>query len=59
MALTAHRDLVRRFKKRADLYFHSPSGHSWPVIGRNLPLLYLIIIIAVVVVALLTLLLIV
>jgi len=27
-------------KERVDLYFYSPSGPSWPVIGSSLPLLY-------------------
>jgi hypothetical protein len=28
-------------KERAELYLYSPSGPSWPVLGRNLPLLLL------------------
>jgi hypothetical protein len=26
------------FKERAELYLYFPSGPSWPVLGRNLPL---------------------
>jgi len=28
-------------KERVELYLYSPSGHSWPVLGRNLPFLTL------------------
>ena len=28
-------------KERVELYLYSPSGSSWPVIGRTLPLSYL------------------
>jgi hypothetical protein len=32
-----------RVKERVELYLYSPSGPSWPVIGRTLPLpLYMI-----------------
>jgi hypothetical protein len=31
-------------KERVGLYFYSPSGPSWPVIGRPLPLLYFTVI---------------
>ena len=27
-------------KERVELYLYSPSGPSWPVLGRTLPLLY-------------------
>jgi len=28
-----------RVKERVEIYLYSPSGTSWPVLGRNLPLL--------------------
>jgi hypothetical protein len=27
-------------KERVELYLYFPSGHSWPVLGRNLPLYF-------------------
>jgi hypothetical protein len=30
-----------RVKERVELYLYSPSGPSWPVLGRTLPYLYL------------------
>ena len=33
MALTTHLQLAPRLKKRVELYIHSPSGHSWPILG--------------------------
>jgi hypothetical protein len=32
-----------RFKERVELYLYSPSGPSWPVPGRTLPLLYILL----------------
>jgi hypothetical protein len=29
-----------RVKERVELYLYSPSGSSWPVLGRTLPLIY-------------------
>jgi hypothetical protein len=31
-----------RVKERVQLYLYSPSEASWPVLGRTLPLLYLL-----------------
>jgi hypothetical protein len=32
-------------KERVELYLYSPSGPSWPVLGLNLPLSFIIIVI--------------
>jgi len=39
--MTAHPPSSAEVKERVELYFYSPSGSSWPVIGWTLPYLYL------------------
>jgi len=38
MAMTTHPNLAPKVKEIVELYFCSPSGLSWPVQGRILPL---------------------
>ena len=35
VVLTSHLPCKRRGHERVELYLHSPSGPSWPVIGRT------------------------
>ena len=39
-----------RVKERVELYLCSPSGPSWPVLGRALPLLYLLLTIIIIII---------
>jgi hypothetical protein len=38
VALTTHLPPSAEVKERVELYFYSPSGCSWPLLGRTLPL---------------------